>query len=344
MTNLNPSNQMEKAKKQVELDLIHIRDTFFKNEPLHQPFIPLPQKTEEAIGNLSVNSLNQIDNFRYRFEIAPWYGSIGGKANRFFTFRRGYTTGKKPDKQQHKSLAISFNPHSTNQLLSELHAHQTTRLQTLFTSYVRGDFTPTRGLITGYGEPSVYNAGLRLHHTYGFPYLPAESIQGMVRTLLIDQLFEKDETKALSDKGFKLIFGDESGRGLIDFCDTLPISLTNDSIQPEVITNHFPNYYTGSQPPTDDQNPTPVSYLVVANTTFRVAFGGWRTEADEPIKPLESGSNLKTNLFAGHSPMAVVKYYLPKAFELAGVGARTKNGWGKGKLDLSDIVFNQTAL
>jgi len=77
-------------------------------------------------------------------------------------------------------------------------------------------------LITGLGGASVYETNITLHHIYGFPYLPASSIKGIVRSWIIQKVFanekhipsnEKEyplinaEYRAYQDKAFCMIFG-----------------------------------------------------------------------------------------------------------------------------------------
>ena len=77
-------------------------------------------------------------------------------------------------------------------------------------------------LITGLGGASVYETNITLHHIYGFPYLPASSIKGIVRSWIIQAVFANEENipsnekecplinaeyRAYQDKVFCIIFG-----------------------------------------------------------------------------------------------------------------------------------------
>jgi CRISPR-associated protein Cmr6 len=61
-------------------------------------------------------------------------------------------------------------------------------------------------LITGLGGASVYETDITLHHVYGFPYLPASSIKGVVRSWIIQNVFANEENiKEEGDKKSPLI-------------------------------------------------------------------------------------------------------------------------------------------
>lgn len=53
--------------------------------------------------------------------------------------------------------------------------------------------TTSGRLITGLGGASVYETDITLHHIYGFPYLPASGIKGVVRSWIITNVFADEE-------------------------------------------------------------------------------------------------------------------------------------------------------
>lgn len=56
-------------------------------------------------------------------------------------------------------------------------------------------------LITGLGGASVYETDITLHHIYGFPYLPASGIKGVVRSWIIQNVFGNPEN--ITEEGDK---------------------------------------------------------------------------------------------------------------------------------------------
>ena len=145
------------------------------------------------------------------------------------------------------------------------------------------DFTmSTNGrLITGLGGASVYETDITLHHVYGFPYLPASGIKGVVRSWIIQMAFDNNEKKALKESvAFCNIFGcQKSGsalgkdqKGNILFFDAFPTSAPK--VVPEVMNPHYGPYYTGDAPPADYHNPVPIFFLAVdKKTTFQFVIG-----------------------------------------------------------------------
>ncbi len=131
-------------------------------------------------------------------------------------------------------------------------------------------------LAIGLGNSSVYNNGFTFHKIYGIPYLPGQSVKGIVRAHLIAELFhseidvssnntaiKKDETedkdsskdkentselRALQDPGFCLLFGkgdegyhDLAIKGKVIFFDAYPVN--NFSIEADIMNPHYPGYY-----------------------------------------------------------------------------------------------------
>jgi CRISPR type III-B/RAMP module RAMP protein Cmr6 len=72
-------------------------------------------------------------------------------------------------------------------------------------------------LAIGLGGSSVFENGMTLHHIYGFPYIPASSVKGILRSWIICTYFQKNDNKksdlinaeyeALGNEVFCLIFG-----------------------------------------------------------------------------------------------------------------------------------------
>jgi CRISPR type III-B/RAMP module RAMP protein Cmr6 len=79
------------------------------------------------------------------------------------------------------------------------------------------DFRTEGRLAIGLGNTSVFETSITLHHIYGFPYIPASSIKGILRSWIIQEYFSKNdndknslinaESNALNNKVFCLLFG-----------------------------------------------------------------------------------------------------------------------------------------
>lgn len=134
------------------------------------------------------------------------------------------------------------------------------------------EFTPDWRMVTGMGEASVYETNMTLHHVYGVPYIPASSIKGVLRHYLSE--FEEGQ------KHIEKVFGegDENSsdgkpkRGQCIFFDAFPLKAPR--IELDVMTPHYPKYYSEGLPPADWQSPNPIHFLTVGQgTPFRFLIG-----------------------------------------------------------------------
>ena len=118
----------------------------------------------------------------------------------------------------------------------------------------------------GLGNASPLEVGIRLHHTYGMPLLPASALKGLCRR--VARLLRHDSK--LSDEAIDALFGfsrdTQAAAGAVVFYDAWydPDSVGGAPFHRDVITVHHPAYYSdGKTPPTDFDDPTPVPFLVV---------------------------------------------------------------------------------
>jgi CRISPR-associated protein Cmr6 len=118
----------------------------------------------------------------------------------------------------------------------------------------------------GLGNASPLEVGIRLHHTYGMPLLPASALKGLCRR--VARLLRHDSK--LSDEATDALFGfsrdTQAAAGAVVFYDAwyVPSSAGGAPFHRDVITVHHPAYYSdGKTPPTDFDDPTPVPFLVI---------------------------------------------------------------------------------
>lgn len=118
----------------------------------------------------------------------------------------------------------------------------------------------------GLGDASPLEVGIRLHHTYGMPLLPASALKGLCRR--VARLLRHDSK--LSDAAIDALFGfsrnTQAAAGAVVFYDAWydPDSVGGAPFHRDVITVHHPAYYgDGKTPPTDFDDPTPVPFLVI---------------------------------------------------------------------------------
>jgi CRISPR-associated protein Cmr6 len=128
----------------------------------------------------------------------------------------------------------------------------------------------------------------------------------------LDALKHQDIEKDIDS--FRAIFGSTDYGGVCIFYDAVVSALpqTGTLFEVDVMTPHFPDYYTssGSKPPSDDQNPNPINFLTVATgTEFAFAVGVRRRDFDKSLAE------------------KAVKWLKTALYEM-GIGAKTAAGYG----------------
>jgi CRISPR-associated protein Cmr6 len=123
----------------------------------------------------------------------------------------------------------------------------------------------------------------------------------------------EENPKASEINAYREIFGTVKKVGSIIFVEGIPIHGKGPYFRLDVMTPHFGDYYTHNKPPSEDQNPIPVTYLTLnSRQIFRFALLP-RTQNDTAW--VEQARNwLQTGL----------KDY--------GVGAKTAQGYGLFKM------------
>ena len=185
-------------------------------------------------------------------------------------------------------------------------------------------------LVIGLGASHPQETSMTLHHIYGIPYIPGSAVKGITRHWAVLKFAEEkakrdkeDFEKSLKsvsgtlekgeDIGINLdgidfknliqIFGTQKQVGKVIFMDAYPLDDINLKI--DIMNVHYPDYYSGEKPPADWQNPKPVKFLTVENTTFQFY--------------LISRENLLLN---------IAEKLLKEALKGHGIGAKTSLGYG----------------
>ncbi|MDW8088118.1 MAG: type III-B CRISPR module RAMP protein Cmr6, partial [Candidatus Calescibacterium sp.] len=168
----------------------------------------------------------------------------------------------------------------------------------------------------------------------GIPYIPGSAVKGVTRHWSVrkfayqayqkanqkNQTFEqilKNLSKALENgennvdleiNGIKFsdlieIFGTQKQAGKVIFMDAYPVE--NINLKMDIMNVHYPDYYSGDEPPADWQMPVPIKFLTVEKTKFEFVI----------LSKYENLVNKATML-------------LRKALSEHGVGAKTSLGYG----------------
>jgi CRISPR type III-B/RAMP module RAMP protein Cmr6 len=183
----------------------------------------------------------------------------------------------------------------------------------------QGLFITKGRMVIGLGGENVLETGLTLHHTYGTPLIPGTALKGLA-SHYCDQVWGARE----QDQGFKrwkkdekggeyhkAIFGTTEDSGHIIFHDAwiTPETMVN-SLQPDVMTPHHGDYYSGKGAPTDFDDPNPVTFLSVVGT-FHVV-----VSCDVPEAEGQKWAKLAFDLLA-------------EALDGWGIGGKTNAGYGR---------------
>lgn len=246
-------------------------------------------------------------------------------------YRVHYFQQKSLDRDRNKRLELlhkelKLNNLSRNFIDKRLKQRQAALLSGLqFTHELRVRSGKLNGkLLHGLGGAHVRETSLTLHPLYGIPYIPASSIKGVVRNWVIQAFFNGQEKELKNEKDsdqkkhelrtiYRDIFGSEEQVGGVEFFDAfVDIDF---SLQPDVLTVHFPKYYQGSSLPGDNQNPNPISFYVISCHSVQF-IAGIRRDA----KPKSGYTALEL--------LELALAWLENALTELGIGSKSAAGYG----------------
>src|SRR2546421_1982136 len=172
-------------------------------------------------------------------------------------------------------------------------------------------------MVIGLGGESVLETDITLHHLYGIPFIPASALKGLTRAYVTGEVEGYKSDKIDNDnEEVKRIFGSQEHAGTVIFFDAMLLNgITNFVL--DIMNPHYPEYYAGNKPPTNDQNPVPVTFLTVTNTTFTFALAPRDASKEQHVRDLEQ-----------------VKTWLQEALQKYGVGGKTSAGYGYFKKEM----------
>lgn len=164
-------------------------------------------------------------------------------------------------------------------------------------------------LVTGLGRGGPLEVGFTFSR-HGFPILPGSGLKGVARAWGLREVaraagvkelgkvervlsaaddWEKEWREQLGEMdipnsalAFRLIFGTTAKAGGAIFFDGL--TRTAPELKLDIMNPHYPRYYRGEGPPSDDQNPVPVNFLTVAPGSEFVFAVGWRGRWDDEAR------------------------------------------------------------
>ena len=188
----------------------------------------------------------------------------------------------------------------------------------------------TRGTLTLHLSRSgaLENAGIALHPTYGFVYLPGSGIKGLTRAYAetvwapeqsdqkkawrqIEEAFGWSPRSERHKQGWrpsKIKPPEGAAAGRLVFHDAWPLNWPRLIL--DVINNHHDEYYAGKDDPGDWEDPTLVYFLAIgAGEKFEFAISDRKSANDGLLK--------------------LACKWLEKALTYEGAGAKTAAGYGR---------------
>jgi len=240
--------------------------------------------------------------------------------------------------------------------LQELHRRQKMvlewhRNQGAYVFEIRAQLTSP--LVSGLGSGHPTETGMILDRNSGMPFIPSSTIKGMLRLghsinlLRSDQVQQWLHTGVVDAKGrfkadangnqlelddrepsLRKYFGDTDTkakdyiRGQLVFLDAFPE--TPPTLKIDIMNPHFQNYYGGTQPPLDCDDPNPIKFLAVQEGTvfvFRVLASPLAQSALKETDPVQSD-------FGPDDDRHVRAMFLT-VFEELGFGGKTSVGYGR---------------
>jgi len=195
-------------------------------------------------------------------------------------------------------------------------------------------------MVIGLGGSHPQETSMVLHHIYGIPYIPASAVKGVTRHWAVQKFAEilfknknekfdkclekisksleeckdkdldnlkiKIENKEINFNELIKIFGTQEEEGKVIFFDAFPSE--DIKLKIDIMNPHYPDYYSGKEPPTDWQSPNPIKFLTVEKTKFTFYLC---------LKPSE-GSQL----------LEKAKILLEDSLKNYGIGAKNALGYG----------------
>lgn len=262
-----------------------------------------------------------------------------GKVDNFHLLLNRFLELEPPRRQNDKPKFTSFRPGDFFEKFnfdkipfSELCARLSSHAGLINATSATLRFETTERLVLG--AASVLENSLRLHHIWGFPFIPGSSVKGVVRSYIMQSLFmenaddDKAEKRALQDAGFRQMFGvsdmiDGKQRdriGSVAFYDAIPVRAPKLCV--DIMNPHYQPYFSEGKPPADYHSPVPIFFLTIdRSNVFQFCLGA----TDQ--KPLPESSKLCTRE-GPQTPLVLARHWLTEALRNIGIGGKTSVGYG----------------
>jgi len=178
-------------------------------------------------------------------------------------------------------------------------------------------------MVIGLGTEALAETGIELEHTWGVPMIPGSAMKGLAASTAHrygGPAWYQASPDHDAGEDARLMFGNTESAGYVIFHDAwwnpegqqkLPLDL-------DIMTVHHSAYYgDGTAPPSDTDEPNPVSFLT-AHGTYLVALSGPRTWVERAAEWLELGlreEGIGGKTAAGYGRMVLTEHRDPKEVE-----------------------------
>jgi CRISPR type III-B/RAMP module RAMP protein Cmr6 len=174
------------------------------------------------------------------------------------------------------------------------------------------DAKPEWRMVIGLGGNVALETDLTLHSLYGLPTIPGSALKGLTRAYVTGEI-HKSEKEEDDSVDVKRIFGTQEKEGTVIFFDAVPNPKEKIALAVDIMNPHYPDYYQTQEQlepkyPTNDQNPVPVTFLTISDTTFTFAIAPCKAENDNDAKQALA--------------------WLKDALQSYGIGGKTSTGYG----------------
>ncbi|HOV26841.1 MAG TPA: type III-B CRISPR module RAMP protein Cmr6 [Pseudobacteroides sp.] len=264
----------------------------------------LPFDTNKMLKN-RCSIVDEMDNLNLKLNKYAFF-----KDNKFILFKKDRKGGFQ------YQIKLDLKRNDLVGMMNKIRIRQANTIKEGYDNFKEINYKPNGKFVNGLGLPSVYEVSLNLHHIYGIPYIPSSSIKGITRMWVLKRYFNGKEEEAEKEEWFCKIFGTNTKRGEIIFFDSYPDAGLK--IDFDIINPHFADYYTkNKKPPLDTENPNPIYFLVLKDASFNI-YISIKDNDNFVIKHSEINGNA----------LDVTKYFIKRALEEIGLGAKTALGYG----------------
>lgn len=325
----------------------------------------LPSDTRAALAAVPDDQQVLIDNFALKLN----------KAARFITKSQDKDGDKfRFYKANRNKVEFEPTPYFGDINFRAISARQDQYIKSLKIKISEHDADIDWRMIIGLGNESVYETSMTLHHIYGFPYIPASAIKGVILSWIITEIFgnpdsgivpenemayplHNAECRAYLDEGFCHIFGCPSEATEILFENEKPVLDKKDTICQTALKDYYQGavWFFDVFPLTkpnitvDIMNPHYSDYYMdEKNIGKSIPPADYLTPV--PISFLtvektrfhfywgiseEADKPISSGVFKGDKPSGVVSVWLQKTLKNHGVGAKSAVGYGYMKKSCS---------